>query len=133
MIPRNPNAYVVDTGKPNRVAMVKKVADATRAHAMPNIRTAGSSLKKSTLMTLLRMVSATRELLPSARAVPSTGLPITHPTSTAPRNSHTAAIHMACRRVRDREDTEVANELATSLAPMLNASRKAKIMPMAKM
>lgn len=58
-------AYVVDTGRPNLVATVKKSDDATKAHVMPNMSTAGSSLKKSTLMILFRMVSATRALLPS--------------------------------------------------------------------
>lgn len=57
---------------------------------------------------------------------------ITYPTSTAPRNSITVAIHMACQRVNDREDTDVAKELATSLAPMFHASRKARIRPKAK-
>lgn len=55
-------AYVVDTGKPILVATVKKVDDATKAHAMPSISTAGSSVKKSTLMILFRIVSATRAL-----------------------------------------------------------------------
>jgi hypothetical protein len=51
-------------------------------------------------MILVRIVSATRD-----------------PTATLPENSHTEAISMACLRVREREDTEVAKELATSLAP----------------
>ena len=56
------------------------------------------------------------------------------PTSTAPRNSKTAAAKIACFRVRDRDETAGAKELATlavsltfpgyqelahSLAPML--------------
>lgn len=53
------------------------------------------------------------------------------PTSTAPRNSQRAAARQACLIVRDRDETEVAKELATSLAPMLNASRAEKIVPMA--
>ena len=57
----------------------------------------------------------------------------THPTRTAPTNSMTVAISMACTSVRDLEDTDVAKELATSLAPILQASKKAKSMPRAKM
>ena len=41
-----------------------------------------------------------------------------YPTRTAPRNSINDARTMACFIVNDREDTDVANELATSLAPM---------------
>jgi hypothetical protein len=67
----------------------------------------------------------------------------------APANSMTVAIDMAWAIVRDLDDTEVAKELATSLAPvqgesiahqnismdlpMLKASRKANITPTAKM
>ncbi len=57
----------------------------------------------------------------------------TYPTSRAPRNSVNEAMTMACGRVKDRDETDVAKELATSLAPMFHASRKAKIMPKAKM
>ena len=69
------------------------------------------------------------------------------PTRTAPVNSQQAAAKTACLIERDRDETEVANELATcraerrqlqssvasptllltSLAPMLNASRAAKM------
>lgn len=56
----------------------------------------------------------------------------THPTRTAPRNSVQEAINMACNMVKDRDETDVANEFATSLAPMFHASRKARIRPMAK-
>jgi hypothetical protein len=84
-------------------------------------------------MTLVRMVSVTRA-----------------PTVIAPRNSIMLAMSMACLNVREREATEVAKELATSLAPecvseqkgamllnrliylpMFHASRNAKIVPMA--
>lgn len=40
------------------------------------------------------------------------------PTAIEPLNSMTAAIPIACFIVNDREDTDVAKELATSLAPM---------------
>ena len=60
----------------------------------------GSSSKRAVEMTLVRIVSVTRA-----------------PTSMAPANSITEAMHMACLRVSEREATEVAKELATSLAP----------------
>jgi len=44
------------------------------------------------------------------------------PTSSAPRNSMNVATTMACGSVREREDTEVAKEFATSFAPMFHAS-----------
>jgi len=44
------------------------------------------------------------------------------PTAIAPENSMTEAIIMACFMVKDLEETEVAKELATSLAPMFQAS-----------
>jgi hypothetical protein len=54
-------------------------------------------------MILVRIVSATRA-----------------PTATEPQNSMTVAMKMACLRVRERDDTDVANELATSFAPALS-------------
>jgi hypothetical protein len=39
---------------------------------------------------------------------------------------------MACLIVRDLDDTEVAKEFATSLAPMFHASKNAKIIAIAK-
>jgi hypothetical protein len=39
------------------------------------------------------------------------------PTATDPENSMQAAMSIACLSVREREETEEANELATSLAP----------------
>lgn len=51
-------------------------------------------------MILLRRVSVTRE-----------------PTATEPENSATAATAIACFIVREREETDVANEFATSFAP----------------
>lgn len=82
-------------------------------------------------MILSRTVSATRE-----------------PTLTDPANSMQAAISIACLSVRDRDETDEANEFATSLAPtqvsqcwwkrvwnsvpMFQASRKANIVVTAK-
>jgi hypothetical protein len=44
-----------------------------------------------------------------------------------------APMVMAWSKVKDLEDTEVANALATSLAPMFQASRKANNKPTTKM
>ena len=68
------------------------------------------------------------------------------PSNSAPRNLESAgamglagvgtsqqvATRAACFNVRDREETDVENEFATSLAPILKASMKAKMMPSAK-
>ena len=54
-------------------------------------------------MTFSRMVSATRE-----------------PTETEPANSVTEAMRTACFMVRQREEMDVAKELATSLAPEMS-------------
>ena len=106
----------METGKPIFVETVSHNEDPTRAHNIPSIRTEGLSLKALTEMTLFLIVSATRD-----------------PASTAPPNSHTVAINIACFMVKDREETDVAKLLATSFAPMFQASRKAKINPNAKM
>lgn len=70
------------------------------AQVMASMRTEGSLSKSFVEMTFVRIVSVTRA-----------------PTSMAPANSMTEAIHMACLRVSEREATEVAKELATSFAP----------------
>ena len=70
------------------------------AHIRLSRRTCGWSSKWRGSTILLRTVSATRS-----------------PTATLPANSQTDAIIMACFKVSDLDDTEVANELATSLAP----------------
>jgi hypothetical protein len=57
----------------------------------------------------------------------------TYPASTAPVNSIIAPIAIAWIKVRDLEDTEVAKAFATSLAPMFQASRKAKNSPITNM
>lgn len=46
-------------------------------------------------------------------------LAVRPPTETAPANSMMEAASAACFMVRDLDATDVANELATSLAPML--------------
>jgi hypothetical protein len=107
---------VVETGNPTFVPTVSQVDEPIKAHIMPSMSIAGCCLNAETLRILLLIVSATRE-----------------PTRTAPPNSMTVAMSIACFMVRDREETEVAKELATSFAPMFHASRNAKSMPMAKM
>lgn len=91
---------VVLTGSPKRVAMVRKEDDPMMAHIMASMRTAGSASYRWGSMILSRTVAATRE-----------------PTLTDPANSMQAAMTIACLSVRDREETDEANELATSLAP----------------
>ena len=107
--------WVVETGKPTLVAKVRYTDDAMTAQTMPSMRRPGELSKAATSTTFVRMVSATRP-----------------PTPTAPANSSTVAPHMACRYVREREETDEAHELATSLAPMFQASRKANTVPTAK-
>src|SRR5947207_3200564 len=92
---------VVLTGKPYRVAMDRKVEDPMTAHIMTSIRTGGSLMNRCGSTSLCRMVSATLA-----------------PTLTEPANSIQAAMAIACFIVKDRDDTDDANELATSLAPM---------------
>ena len=126
---------VVETGMPYLVAKVKKTEDAMMAHMRLRSSTCGWPSYRSGLTMPLRTVSATRS-----------------PTDTLPASSQTEAIIMACLRVSDLEDTEVAKELATSLAPtrrcqrgsmaesganrsvpMFHASRAAKMAVMARM
>ncbi len=95
--------------------MVKKVEEPINAHVMPSMRIVGSLLKAETLRILFLIVSATRALsIPiSIRTGRTVSQGPAYPTSTAPANSHTVAINMACLMVKDRDDTDVANELAT--------------------
>jgi hypothetical protein len=94
------------------------------------------------------MVSATRALS-FVRSDQRSCQEKIYPTPTAPANSITVAIIIACFIVSDLDETDVAKELATSLAPgegqmcsdtevlgyipIFQASRNANIMPMAKM
>ena len=109
-------ANVVETGKSIFVATLSQVEDPIQAQIMPSMRIAGCCSKGDTLRILLQALSATRLL-----------------TRTAPAISIVIAMSIACLTVKDREETKVPNELATSFAPMFQASRKAKNMPMAKM
>lgn len=54
--------WVVETGIPRRVAVVRYREDATRAQVIPNMRTAGSCSNAAVLRILERIVSATRAL-----------------------------------------------------------------------
>lgn len=61
--------------------------------------------------------TATFEIIDEAglTMIPFLIVPATRaPTVTAPRNSNMAAPMMACLKVRERDETEVAQELATS-------------------
>ena len=51
----------------------------------------------------------------------------------APANSMIDPRIKACQSLIERDETDVAQELAASLAPIFQASRKANIVPMAKM
>ncbi|GMF47230.1 unnamed protein product [[Candida] boidinii] len=82
---------------------------------MDNIKTAGVVSKAYKFKTLERMVSETRE-----------------PAKTAPKNSQMAAKIIACQYFKLLEEMEEEKELAQSLAPMLNASKNAKIIAIAK-
>ncbi|KAJ1639428.1 hypothetical protein T492DRAFT_936884 [Pavlovales sp. CCMP2436] len=78
------------------------------------MRTAGMCVKHAGLEMPLRIVSETWL-----------------PRSTAPLNSKMAAITIALRMVSALEPIEVAKALATSLAPMPKAVKKAKRPPRA--
>lgn len=95
--------WVVDTGIVKRVAIVSHTDDPTMAQTIPSMSTDGSDSKSSVEMTLVRIVSVTWA-----------------PTAMAPANSMQEAMTMACFNVRDREATDVAKELATSLAPKIH-------------
>ena len=101
---------VVDTGSPNRVAIVSQTAAAIIAAMKAYIRSlANASVtkavsSKSTERIPLRTVSVTAS-----------------PAKKAPQNSNIAAIITACFRVKARLPTEVPIAFATSLAPMFHA------------
>lgn len=136
-VPTNPptTAWVVETGRPRLVATVRNKDEDTTVHIIAKSRTDGEASKWCRSTILIRIVSATP--LPAAMLPPS---------------SHIEAKNTACFNVRDREETDVANELATSFAPaiarcqtrftvrgmapedspMFHASRKANIVVMTK-
>jgi hypothetical protein len=74
---------------------MSQVAEATRAQVKASMATPALPSKTSREMMLFLIVPATLA-----------------PTSTAPRNSQIAARKHACRRDKDRDETEVAKELA---------------------
>ena len=101
--------WVVETGKPRRVATVNHVAAAIMAAMKPNAMSVekASSMRgsvKSTLRMPFRTVSVTAS-----------------PAKKAPANSNTAAMITACLRVKAREPTDVPMAFATSFAPMFQA------------
>lgn len=81
------------------------------------MRTVGSASNALVLRILLRIVSATRALVMSETMKLSEFIQETCPTPTAPANSITVAIIIACFIVKDLEDTDVAKLFATSFAP----------------
>ena len=91
---------VVDTGKPSLVAATSHSPTASNTHIMPYISTSGSRSYAVTSAMPLRMVSVTAP-----------------PISTAPLNSHTAAMATASRSVSAPDPTDVANAFDTSFAP----------------
>ena len=97
-------ACVVETGSPFLVANSSHNAAANSADIIIRIKSKGciGSVVKSTMP--VRMVSVTSP-----------------PAITAPLTSNTAAISKACGTVSVPAPTDVPNELATSLPPMLNA------------
>ena len=97
-------ACVVDTGKPFLVANNSHNAAASNADIMIKIKSNGCIGKLSNFTMPLRIVSVTSP-----------------PAITAPLTSNTAAINKACGTVKVPAPTDVPNELATSLPPMLNA------------
>lgn len=115
------------------MARVKKSEEPIKAHSIPIISTLGSCSKASMEMISLRMVPTTRDLCFISFGPEHARASMSHPASTAPTNSMIPPLVIALVIVSDLELTEVANELATSLAPMLHASRKAKQMPNPKM
>ena len=97
-------ACVVDTGRPFLVANNSHNAAAKSADIMINTKSKGCSGMLSRWTMPLRMVAVTSP-----------------PAITAPLTSNTAAISNACGTVSVPAPTEVPNELATSLPPILNA------------
>jgi hypothetical protein len=79
---------------------VRNSDDPMIAHIMARSSTLGRLLYRFGSTIFVRIVSATRD-----------------PTATDPPNSVKEAMIMACFMVNDRDDTDVANEFATSFAP----------------
>jgi len=94
----------VETGMPNHVARWRQSAAESSALAMPRHSTSGSEASAMGSTMPLRIVFVTSE-----------------PTSTAPANSQMPATITAWRRLMDPEPTTGPIELATSLAPMVQA------------
>ena len=98
---------VVETGKPNLVAIVSQTAAAIIAEMNPYIKSFAKSsvtVSKSTVNIPFLTVSVTAS-----------------PAKKAPQNSKIAAIITACLKVKALDPTDVPIALATSLAPMFHA------------
>lgn len=57
--------WVVETGMPSLVAIVRQQEEAMTAQTMPNMSIAGSSLNRDVSTILVRIVSATRAPTPT--------------------------------------------------------------------
>ena len=106
---------VVDTGRPYTVARINQAATHKTTMNIPSISTSGVSTNKSGFVIPLMMVVAT---FPPRRK--------------APLNSITAAIIIAAFRESAPEPTEVANALATSLAPTHHHLKASHSLPIPK-
>ena len=95
------SVHTHETGMAFLVANVNHDADPIATHVKASRTVSALSSKMDRLMTPPLMVLVTRA-----------------PTSTAPANSQIPAAIIACRKVNDRDDTDVAKEFATSLAPI---------------
>ena len=100
---------VVETGSSRKVASASHRPDESIAQSIMYISNSGEYVYASTLAIPLRIVDVTPE-----------------PSSMAPPNSKIAATMTACRSDSALEPTEVANELATSLAPIPHATKRAR-------
>mmetsp|Transcript_9309 Transcript_9309/g.23742 ORF Transcript_9309/g.23742 Transcript_9309/m.23742 type:complete len:382 (+) Transcript_9309:560-1705(+) len=109
-------ACVVDTGMPAHVAARRNSAPAASAQAIPSMK----SVMRPLGPPQSQHCALSRSLMPLT-IVSLTPLP----NVTAPSISATPATRMAVRMETAPLPTEVPKLLATSLAPMVNASRKA--------
>ena len=92
--------WVLETGRARYVATSSQTQEAASAHSMPKMKTSGRALKAAVSAMPPEMVFVT-----------------VAPRATEPMNSKMAAMSSAPHMGMALEPTEVANALATSLAP----------------
>merc|ERR1719453_2909096 len=102
----------VETGISRRHAVTSQMPTEKMTQKQPYMRSGGLSRKASSSAMPLRMVFTTSP-----------------PRKVAPMNSMTTAMAHAWRMVSAFEPTDVAKALATSLAPMPKAAKKAERPP----